>query len=119
MAASVPLSAPGSIALMMNHHSLRALNAPSDHGGIDRADRGTANHTFEPPRCTVRGVSSHCSTALLPSHGRSPLHLLMPRSAFVRKARSSVSCLPQLQEISTSRSEAVIPLVRRLRSWLA
>ena len=54
----------------------RAAEMPlSDHGGIEIAERVTANHTFEAPRCSVRTAAPQSSPSRC-SHGAAPTALV-------------------------------------------
>src|SRR5690349_1665790 len=86
---------------------LITLKTPSDHGGIDIADSGTAKYVFDAPRWRVRGVSLH--SWLSPSQGRRPRHLKILRRAFLEKLPPIVVLFPHEHLITMSLREALTP----------
>ena len=82
--------------------------------GMEIAERWTANHTLDEPRCSVRSSWSHDASDVL-SHGREPEHRRTPRRAARSKAPAMLRLRPH--EHSTTRSDRaeVWPLATSLR----
>src|ERR1035438_9211718 len=88
-----------------DQYRLRILNAPSDQGGIEMLEYTVGNQTFDAPRWSVRGVSTHGSVAA-PSQGRLPEHLYpIALRAFLPNAPSRLFDNPHVQLMTLSPRE--------------
>src|SRR6266568_1316736 len=97
---------------------LIARKAPSDHGGMERAEWTIGNRTFDAPRWRVRGTSSHATGSAVSNHGRRPWHFLICTRANLPNAPSIVrGGTPQSHEMTMSRSDAVLPSARIDIRW--